>query len=622
MNYSPNGAPPSSIPELVVQLRNNFLVRDCELMDNFKFNQYKTLRRIHLYLNNEFESGPFDSQGNQKYFYNLCNFRNDQATKNIDMDSKDVEITGKMSSDFAKSFFLRAEWEQFAKKEQIGKLLNQLSEDLPRYGSVVWKRMRKDGKVKIYDVDLRNLINDPTAFCLKDSPVVERHTMSAVEMRAMEAWDQVEVEKYLKATTGTPVQPFMENNGQSIPMAYSVVDMIPEFAVYEIWGWLPENLLPKSIMGNAEPKPNGLRYVMAVVSGVDQGGTPTLFYAKEVDPKMFPYGEIHYRRVKGRWLGQGNVERLFPLQQRANELINRYYRSLRLGTIHLFQTRDRLAVRNVLTDAEDGDIIEVKSEISPIETSLRSFPQLQSELQTIEAQADRECNTPETVTGEALPTNTPFRLGALQGQSAAKMYVFIRQNIGLFLEFIINEWLLPDFAKSLTEEHILEILGTVDEVEKFDQALMTSKLYESYKKYVIENGKLPSQEEMDVFKGAVLEQIKNSKRTSMIPSGYFEEQDYHIVVNTVNENHNKPAILESLTNVFQVIATNPQALQDPRVSTVFNKILEESHAMSPVLLASLTGGKSSPTLDSAMTGSPAAPSPLPQGAPAAQPVAA
>lgn len=591
-------------------------------MDNFKFNQYKVLRKIHLYLNNEFESGPYDSQGNPKYFYNLCNFRNDQATKNIDMDSKDVEITGKSETDFAKSFFLRAEWEQFVKKEQLGKMLNQLSEDLPRYGSVVWKRMKVDGKIKLYDVDLRNLINDPTAFCLKDSPVVERHTMSAVDMRAMTAWDQTEVEKFLRSTTGTPVQPFMENTGQSIPLAYSVVDMIPEFAVYEIWGWLPEHLLPQSIMQGAEPKPNGLRYVMAIASGIEQGGSPTLFYAKEVSQDLFPYAELHYRRVKGRWLGQGNVERLFPLQVRANELINRYYRSLRLGTIHLYQTRDRLVVRNVLTDAEDGDIIETKSEITPIETSLRAFPQLQSELQTIEGQADRECNTFEVVTGETLPTNTPFRLGALQGQNAAKLYNFIRQNIGLFLEYVVNEWLLPDFAKGLSEEHILEILGSVDEVEKFDQALMTSHLYEAYKKYVLANGNLPSPTEMDVFKGTVLEQIKNSKRTSMIPKGYFEDQDYHIVVNTVNENHNKPAILESLANVFQIIATNPQALQDPRVNMVFNKILEESHAMSPALLASLTGGQPSPTLNAAMGGSPAAPSPLPQGAPAAQPVAA
>ena len=151
---------------------------------------------------------------------------------------------------------------------------------------------------------------------------------------------------------------------------------------------------------------------------------------------------------------------------------------------------------------------------------------------------------------------------------------------------------------------------------------MKSQLYDAYKKYVLENGKKPSTTEMDVFKGAMLEQIKNSKRTSMIPKGYFEDQDYHIVVNTVNENHNKPAILESLANVFQIIATNPQALQDPRVSMVFNKILEESHAISPALLASITGGQSSPTLNAAMGGSAAAPAPLPQGAPAAQPVAA
>ena len=62
---------------------------------------------------------------------------------------------------------------------------------------------------------------------------------------------------------------------------------------------------------------------------------------------------------------------------------------------------------------------------------LRAFNQYQTEITNIERQADRIANTSEVVTGEALPTNTPYRLGAQLGASAAKITEHIRENCGI-----------------------------------------------------------------------------------------------------------------------------------------------------------------------------------------------
>lgn len=585
--------PISKVSDLIARVKQNFLEQDVNIVEGLSFNQYNTIRKIHLYLNNQFESGPHDTQGNRKYFYNLCNYRNDQATKNIDIDSKDIQIGALQDASFAQSFFLRAEWTQYVKDENFGAKLNELVETLPRMGSVVWRKEKVDGKLKIVDVDLRNVICDPTAFRLQDGPMIYRHIMSGDEIRGMTRWNKEAVDAYLAHASGVPVSQFMGMGDDSMSALASVSSVLPEFPVYEYWGDIPETLLVGTkILGKAEPRPNASRYCQVYCAGIDgqEGDRGEPLYIKEVDRSLFPFEEIHYRRMKGRWLGQGNVERLFPLQERANELVNRFYRSLRIGTIHLFQTRDRLFTKNVLTDMEDGDILETKSEINPIATELRAFNQYQNELRIIESQADRECNTFEVITGETLPTNTPFRLGSLQAQSAGKIYDFIRENIGLFLEVVLNKWLLPSFAKKLlSRSHILDVVGGVDELARFDEAFMKIHLYDAYKNYVMENNRLPNPEQIEVFKSTVLEQISKDPRKTFVPAEYWEEMDYKIFVTVTGEGHNKASILESLTTVFQTIMTNPAALQDPRVMTVFNKIMEESGAMSPLALASVMG---------------------------------
>lgn len=576
-----------TIGTLVDQIKYNFLSRQLDTLDGSGYNQYDTLKKIYLYLDNRFESGPLDSQGNRKYFYNLGNSRNDQATKNIDLDSKDLYPRPDRDSetDYLRAFLMKAEWLEYVKDTNFGMKLNQLAEDLPRYGSVVWKK--KKGDEILRDVDLRNIICDPTGYSLKDGPMIERMIMRSGDMTSMSAWDQEQVEAYLSKVGGRSASDFMDVNEASLPSSYAIDELIPEYEVYEFWGHVPETVCPWV----DNPNPNKTRYVMAVIGGQDQTvSNEYVFYFKEVSPELFPYKELHYRRLKGRWLGQGNVERLFPLQERANELVNRFYRSIRIGTAHYFQTRDRLFTRNVFTDLDDGEIIESKSEITPIATEVRAFNQYQAELRTIEAQADRDCTTFEIVTGETLPTNTPFRLGALQAASAGKVYDFIRENIGLFLEDVGNNWVLPSFAKRMNREHILEIAGSTEDIQKYDAIVMKYEGYKEFKKYVLATNELPTPEEVEMISKSIAEQILSGDRKVSFPKDFFSDLSYSISFNATNEAKNSQAKVESLTNLLQILATNPQALQNPQFARVLSMALEASGAVSSLALASLMGG--------------------------------
>lgn len=293
------------------------------------------------------------------------------------------------------------------------------------------------------------------------------------------------------------------------------------------------------------------------------------------------------RKVPGRWLGMGNTELLIPLQIRANELVNRFYVALRLGSVHLFQTRGKLYQKNLLQDALDGDIIESSHPIESVQTEIRAFQQYQTEMQMIEALADKICNTPEVVSGESMPAATPFRLGAMLGTNAAKLFDFVRENCGIFVGDIMRNWILQDLAEEITAEHMLDLIGSVEDLAAFDEAYRKSVLYGEVKTYVLKTGYLPTTEEFQVAERALSDQMKNGDRKIKIEEDFYDEDFLNtaqIVIDPTGESEDKAAASETLGNVLQIVTSNPMALQDPNIRMIMGKIME-MNGMSPIKLA-------------------------------------
>ena len=67
------------------------------------------------------------------------------------------------------------------------------------------------------------------------------------------------------------------------------------------------------------------------------------------------------------------VERLFEEQIAINQNENLFRAGLRWTSKHIFQTRDETVASNLLTDVEDGDLLIVQSEITPIVVEERNL---------------------------------------------------------------------------------------------------------------------------------------------------------------------------------------------------------------------------------------------------------
>lgn len=608
----------------------NFMDNPIQLMDGLEFNQYETLRTMHYYLSSRFETGEQDENGDERYFHNIIVPRNAHATKNIDLDTKDVLVTAESEDGWWFSFLLRNEIQNWMRTNHFGKKLNQLSQDIPQFGKVIWKKVLDEkSNVTVENIDLRACVFDPSAANIKESDLfLVRSTMAPWQIQKKVnagIWDK-EAAQSLLTNSDPKIDKFLKSGSSSIASTqYSPTDSIGNNEVWDVWGWMPEYLLKPFLKKGEEESDDqdgeedesddqeeGVKYVYAnvVVGGLQNGpDTDNVLYASLAEPEDFPYKECNwFRTIPGRCLPISNTELLIRLQVRINELVHRFFRALRMGSLHLFQTRGSTAYKNLIQDAQDGDIIEVKHEITPIATELRAFNQYQVELQNIEGQADRICNTVEVVTGEALPTNTPFRLGAQLAVSANKLFDRVREDCGLFITEVMYEWILPEIIDKMSEEHVLSLVGSVDELKMFDQIYRKYLISQSVKDFVLQIGRLPTEDEMKTVELDLSEQLKNTDRKVKVEKKYFtmeKIQSMRLFFDVTDERKNFAAEKESMSNLLQIIASNPAILQDPTAKSLIGRLLESS-GISPITLSAFVSKPEDPANAAMAAAAPAA----------------
>jgi hypothetical protein len=253
----------------------------------------------------------------------------------------------------------------------------------------------------------------------------------------------------------------------------------------------------------------------------------------------------------------------------------------------IFQTADQsVAAKNVLTDVENGQIVTTAvnmplTQVNNVPASLPAFSELIAEWNT---QADKVASTPEAVTGGALPSGTAWHLGVMLNEEGKSMFVYRQQEAGLFIQEIYQDWVLPFLVKQIKNEKKLVAELERDELEMVAKALAQFEAFKMAKKKIL-SGEIVTHEEMN----AVFETVKASnlshgtRRAFALIDDMFKDWRGKVEVITTGEQKNKAVMLETLFNIFQVVAKNPQVLQDPVMRRLFNQIVE-SAGYSPLLL--------------------------------------
>lgn len=603
-----------TLSELLTSSVRNFIQYPIVIVPGVTFDHYDTLKTIHAYLNSTFLSGSLDENGDERYFHNIITPRNAHATKNIDLDTKDILFSVDNPEGWWFSFLLRNRLQSWMREAGFAQLLNDLATNLPNFGKVIWKKCGEGNELTVKEVDLRDCVFDPSAPTIRDSGLF-------LERSIMEPWkimDKVKTGGWNKEAalciirgTSTKRDKFIANGGSpATPTSqYSLTDALPIADVWECWGWFPCEAIDAYYEGDSEDLKSRVKkdaedtadnaededveyvYAKIIVGNLDSGSPEILYLDEEVDEEDFPYKEINFfRRVPGRCLPLSNSEVLITLQVRMNELVSRFYKAVRMGSLHLFQTKQGIAYKNLMQDAQDGDVIVSKYPIDPIATEIRAFQQYATEYNNIQNQADLLCNTYDIVTGDNLPTNTPFRLGSQMAQNANKIFDQVREDCGIAITEVFQDWILPELMDDLSLATTMDVIGSTDELKMFDEAYRKYLSMQSLKDYILKNNRLPTEDEMDVLDKALAVQLKDKSRKVTIPDKYFtmdKIKSLRAYFDVTDERKNFTAQRDSLSTLLQTIAANPMILENEDSRRLIGYIME-SLGMSPMALPSFT----------------------------------
>jgi len=599
----------NNIFAVVRQETDDFVNNYIEVVPGYSFSQYQTIKRIHLYSNDRFENGQ-TYMGRDKIFFNIVNNPTEVAATLLDFDTKNIKAYSRAPQSYDKLFLFNKELEYYLKENDFSTMLNDLAVDVARYGSSVIQKTKKG----IKPVDLRKLVLDPTVKRIADSRFITVvHEMTHSDLRKMakeNGWDTHAVENLISKYTNkyaSPANPSYLDAGGNVNQIMSS----PYVKVYERYGEVPEHFL------NPKSKSEKMVKALFIVSGCDliNVSKDNQYVSDEGEilfkspwHKKYPFMDFHYTKTNGRWLGIGVVEKLFPIQIRFNELKNQLRFAMELSSKRVFQTRDRTAFNNLLTDIDNGQILLTKSEITPVTNEERNLAAFNLEEDAYYKQAQDLTFAYEAVRGD-IGSNTTATAATIATQRGGSVFEFKKENIGNDLRNFFNQFVKDDVIRAITPAHVLIFSGNTEELNIFDDKFAQAKANRYFVQKLLKTGEAPEDGDMEAFKLNIVLNLKRGviDRQVLIEQDYFADSDIWLDFNFTNEAFDVNAMFNGSNSVLIALAQNPAILQDPRLKVVFYKYME-SLGINPqeIELAdkSMQTGMSTPGQFPAVSGQP------------------
>ena len=566
----------------ISQIKENYEGGTIDIVDGLSYSQYQTLRKVEFYSNSRYLNGNTDLRNRVKPFYNIINFRINVAVRATDFDTKDFDVYSENPKHHIKSMMFRKEMRNWMKRTNFAHVLNEFGQVRPKYGGVIIKRVKKDGELYIQVPEWKNLITDPVD--IEDGVIAERHYMSPVQIKkkfgvwdnVSEEWDKIE-------------KVFKKQHGKN----FSTADRV---CVLEVEGEFEEEY----VTGNENDENYCLQRHFILL---DQDDKPTCCLHSEKKTKR-DYKYLPWMKASGRALGIGVAEDGFEAQYAVNDALLKEMDIMEIAARTTFWTDSETVENNLLEDLQTGDILKVNpgETMQVLNTTPSSLPQLDNIREKWDEQYSRATSTFEAVTGETMPSGTPFRSIAIQNQESTALFAYRMEEAGIFWRQVFSEWIVPHLKSKLTRQHILSSDFDTDELQTIDDALAT----DAANRKVIEraiNGKVTTRDEFEQMIDAEKELLKVNKniRYINIPDGYFKDLEAQIDINITGEQINKGAMFESINNLMVTVSNsfNPQTgtfavLEDPVLSKMFARAVEMANiGISP---AELVGKKQKPAM--------------------------
>jgi hypothetical protein len=446
-------------------------------------------------------------------FRNIVNYRVTLAKVATDLDIKDIQIVSDNPAHQVSSMLLNREAYEWMKTSGFSKTLNEMGTTRPKYGGYLIKKNEGKGKLTVDVVRWTNVYTDQND--ILGGVIVEKHAFSPVKLNQKNGvWDNVKevLEQYKKVKEA--------GRDNSI-------------TVYEITGEFPICMY-KDAQNEEETEEDEYIFKLQRYFLAELDGKKYLMYSEELPGVITDYYEYLTWEDNGYGLGRGVIEDSEEAQVWTNDaVVNESIAMALAGRVGIATNSKKLG-NNVL-EHDHGKIYELGAgeQITSINFAPAALGKYQNIIEDWKRQADNVANSYDATTGEQPPSGTPLGTTQLLNAVATKPFDYKREEWGIHLTKVFENWIIPHLIKKLKKEHILVTEFTDEELEMIDEsfaALNTNEILVEDTLKALEdqvNGidtPLPTEEDkamqMEKFKSKIRKTGK--KRYIEVPENYFE----------------------------------------------------------------------------------------------------
>lgn len=527
-----------------------------ELVDGLYFDHKNTLRTIEFYSNNQYLSGNKDAMGREKPFYNVCNFRVTTAKTATDLDVKDIRFEPDSLKFSVQAMLFNAELYNYLKETNFSQTLNEMGQTRPKYGGLLVKKVKKGEKLDIQVVDWKNVDVDPCD--ILGGAIIENHWLFPSELASKrDLWYDVDevLEEHSKLNKNKPAK----------------------IHVKEITGEFEAKYDPE----DEDEESDEFRRLCVYIAEI--GEKKFYLYREEIKDIRDKYRYLAWDAVPGRGLGRGVVEDGFEAQVWTNDAVQAQKNAMELAGKVILGTDSQKISGNAITGVQSGHIFQMEQgrTLTSLNLSASSMPEFERMIEQWNNQYDRVSSTYDANTGEAPTAGTPYSQTALLNQIANSPFEYQREVWGIFLNELLNDWILPHLKRRIMKPHALTAQYDAEDLDVIDESIVNFESNKIVKERAL-NRDMPSPQEVQQMKGEIQQRLGKSgaKREVQVPEKYLDVAG-KLTANITGELKNKGAMLQSLDSLLKtvVMSFDPNTgqygvLQDPTLNKLFSQIIE------------------------------------------------
>lgn len=572
----------NNIVDLVQKMEDDDQLGNTTISKYVTYSQRENIEKIDAYANSKHVTGEKDSFGRDKPFFNIVTSAINIWYRATAINRSKIKVKATKGTHIMLSFCATLLIQQWMRKTKFGMFLQEWGRALAKYGSAVVKFVEKDGELYSEVIPWNRMICDPVDF--DNNPRIEILWLTPAQIRANKGYDQKFAEKLIEANTSRETA-----DGQKKDNKEGYIKL------YEIHG----NMKLSYITDNEDDEDTYVQQ-MAVVSYLDKkDGTRDDYCLVKGREKKDPYMITHLIKESDRTIGIGAVENLFESQWMVNHNKKIIKDQLDLASKLFFQTSDGNFIgQNVLNSLENGQILihQINQPLTSV-ANRADIGALQAYGNEWKINGDKTNGIAESMTTRA-KSGTAWRQTEAELAEAHSLFELMREGKGLHLDDMFREYIIPHVKKKMdTSEEISEILDE-HQIRKIDAMYVPNEAIRRtnnrFKEMTLA-GKVPEKGEQEMFMQEETENIKNELNTMgsqrfIKPSDVsnktwkeaLKDLEWDLEIDITGEHKDTNAIMTTLNNLFQTIVGLQGQPMPEEAKIVFNKILEETGAISPV----------------------------------------